>query len=360
MIPSRGQRRRRFSIHYRKLGRTGYDVSEIGFGAWGLGGDAWRGVARDERVRTVHAALDLGVTFLDTALEYGNGESERTLAAVLAERAPAERERIVVATKVPPLDMVWPGLAATPLRETFPARHVVACVEKSLRNLRLDALPIAQFHVWHDAWLDAPEWGATRAAMTRLADEGKVLHWGVSINDHAPDTATRLLADPIIESAQVIYNVFDRAPERALFALARERGLGVIARSPFDEGTLAGAIRADTTFPRSDWRAGYFRGGRLAEAARRADALRALLDVEARAAEGRAPEARTPEARTLAELALRFCLSQPEVATVIPGMRRAEHARANAAVSDGRALSPDLLARLADHAWEKNWYDEWS
>ena len=310
----------------------------------------WRGVTRDERARAVHAALDLGVTFLDTALEYGAGESERTLAAVLAERAPDERERIVVATKVPPLDMAWPGLATTPLGETFPARHVVACVEKSLRKLRVDALPLAQLHVWHDAWLDAPDWAATRAAMARLADEGKVLHWGVSVNDHAPETATRVLADPLIATAQVIYNVFDRSPERALFALARERRLGIIARSPFDEGTLAGAIRADTTFPRGDWRAIYFRGGRLAEAARRADALRALLGDGEHAA----------EARTLAELALRFCLSRPEVSTVIPGMRSAEHARANAAVADGRALSPALLARLAEHAWEKNWYDEWS
>ena len=181
--------------------------------------------------------------------------------------------------------------------------------------------------------------------MARLADDGKVLHWGVSVNDHAPEAATRVLADPLIATAQVIYNVFDRSPERALFALARERRLGIIARSPFDEGTLAGAIRADTTFPRGDWRAIYFRGGRLAEAARRADALRALLGEEA---------------CTLAELALRFCLSRPEVSTVIPGMRSAEHARANAAVADGRALTPALLARLAGHAWEKNWYDEWS
>jgi aryl-alcohol dehydrogenase-like predicted oxidoreductase len=182
--------------------------------------------------------------------------------------------------------------------------------------------------------------------MARLVDEGKVLHWGMSVNDHAPETATRLLADPLVEVVQVIYNIFDRSPERSLFALARVRQIGVIARSPLDEGTLAGAIAADTTFPRGDWRAIYFRGERLAEAARRADALRALLG------EG--------EARSLAELALRFCLSRAEVSTVIPGMRHPEHARTNAAASDGRALSPAILARLDDHAWEKNWYDEWS
>lgn len=305
----------------------------------------WRGVARAERDEAVHAALDAGVTFLDTALEYGDGESERTLAAVLAEREPADRSRVVIATKVPPKNMEWPGRADAPLGETFPAGHVAACVEASLRNLRLDALPLVQLHVWHDAWLAAPDWETTRAAMARLRDEGKVLHWGVSVNDHAPETARRLLEDDLIESAQVIYNIFDRSPERALFPVARERDLGVIARCPFDEGTLAGAIRAETTFPRGDWRAAYFRGGRKAEAARRAAALETLLG---------------DEARTLAELALRFCLAPQEVSAVIPGMRRASHARANAAVSDGRRLSAGILARLAEHAWEKNWYDRWS
>jgi aryl-alcohol dehydrogenase-like predicted oxidoreductase len=342
------------------LGRTGLEVSEIGFGSWGLGGDMWRGVDKAEGERAVHAALDLGVTFLDTALEYGDGESERMLAGVLAARAPGERARVVVATKVPPKNMEWPGRARAALRETFPARHIAACVEKSLSNLRLDALPLVQLHVWHDAWLDSTDWPATRETMGRLASEGKVRHWGVSVNDHAPETALRLLAGdgssrhgepsrdpagatvPPIEAAQAIYNIFDRSPERSLFALARERGVGVIARCPFDEGALTGAIRADTTFPRGDWRAVYFRGDRKAEAEARADALRVLLG---------------DEATSLAELALRFCLSRPEVSTVIPGMRRAEHARANAAVADGRALSPALLARLDEHAWEKNWYD---
>jgi aryl-alcohol dehydrogenase-like predicted oxidoreductase len=177
--------------------------------------------------------------------------------------------------------------------------------------------------------------------MERLVGEGKVRHWGISINDHAPETAMKALADPLWETAQVIYNIFDRKPERELFALARERGLGIIVRVPFDEGSLTGAIRPDTVFPQGDWRHRYFRGDRRAEAARRADALASLLG---------------DEARTLPELALRFILSLPEVSTVIPGMRRPEHARANAAVSDGRRLSPAFLARLRPHAWDKNWY----
>ncbi len=198
-----------------------------------------------------------------------------------------------------------------------------------------------QFHVWHDAWLDDPAWPATHDRMVQLTREGKVLHWGISINDHAPETALRALALPIFETAQVIYNIFDRSPETALFALAESKPLGVIVRVPLDEGALTGNVRSTTEFPPGDWREQYFGGDRRAEAERRADALAMLLDGEV---------------RTLPELALRFCLSAPAVSTVIPGMRRAEHVRRNAAVSDGGSLSAGLLARLAEHAWDKNWY----
>ena len=323
----------------RRLGRTGYVVSEIGFGAWGIGGAMWRGVGDEEGRKALHRALDLGVDFIDTALAYGDGHSERLIAEVLAERS--DRRPVVVATKIPPMDYVWPGRSSTPFAKVFPAKHVGKCVETSLRNLKTEALDVQQFHVWHDAWLGAPGWGETRALMVRLREEGKVLHWGVSINDHAPETALRLLADPIVEAVQVIYNIFDRSPERALFDLAREKKIGVIVRVPFDEGALTGAIREETTFPPGDWRAGYFGGKRKVEAARRADALKPLLGEEA---------------HTLPELALRFVLSRAEVSTVIPGMRRPEHAEANAAVSDGRALSPALVERLLAHGWEKNWY----
>lgn len=323
----------------RKLGGTGIEVSEVGFGAWGLGGGMWLGVEDDEGRRALHEALDLGVRFVDTALVYGDGHSERSIAEVL--RAREGREGISIATKIPPKDYVWPGRSGTPLENAFPAAWVVECVEKSLRNLRVEALDVEQLHVWNDAWLASPAWPDTRDALERLKREGKVLHWGVSINDHAPETALELLKDPLIEAAQVIYNVFDRSPERGLFDLARERDLGIIVRVPFDEGALTGAVREDTRFPPRDWRNRYFRGDRKAEAGRRADALRRLLG---------------DEAETLPELALRFVLSRPEVSTVIPGMRRPEHARANAAVSDGRVLSPELLRRLEHHAWDKNWY----
>lgn len=323
----------------RRLGRTGYQVSEIGFGAWGLGGTMWRGVPDETGRAALHAALDAGVTFVDTALAYGEGHSERLIAAVLAERG--GRDRVVVATKIPPRDLVWPGRASTPPARVFPARHVRASVEASLRNLDAEALHLEQLHVWHDAWLDSPDWEGTRAEMERLRREGKVLHWGISINDHAPETALKALEDPLFETAQVIYNVFDRSPEKDLFDLARRKDLGVIARVPFDEGTLTGSIRPDTVFPPGDWRERYFRGDRRAEAHRRAEALRELLGAGA---------------ATLPELALRFCLGRDEVSCVIPGMRRPEHARANASVSDGRRLPEALLARLAAHAWDRNWY----
>ena len=317
----------------RRLGRTGIDVSEVGFGAWGLGATMWRGVADDDAITAIRAAMDAGFTFIDTALAYGDGHSEE----LIGRAAPGA----TVATKIPPLGGGWPAQPDSSIGDVFPARHVRTCTERSLANLRRDALDVQQFHLWHDAWLSQPDWERTRLEMEKLSAEGKVRHWGISINDHAPETALRALADPIFETAQVIYNIFDRTPEKDLFALAVDQDLGIIVRVPFDEGALTGAVGPDTTWPEGDWRHRYFRGDRRAEAKRRSDALRPLLGEEA---------------KTLPELALRFILSRPEVSTVIPGMRRPEHARANAAASDGRALSAAMLAKLRAHAWDKNWY----
>jgi aryl-alcohol dehydrogenase-like predicted oxidoreductase len=323
----------------RTLGTTGYDVSEIGFGGWGLGGQMWLGVDDREGSDALRAALDQGVTFFDTALAYGDGHSERLIGQVL--RKEIHEGQAVVATKVPPLNQEWPADGNKGLGDVFPARHIAKSTEASLKNLGIDALPLQQLHVWHDAWLDDPKWAASYEQMVRLTEEGKVLHWGISINDHAPATALRALADPIFETAQVIYNIYDRSPEVALFTLARKKPLGIIVRVPFDEGALTGRIRADTVFPKGDWREEYFAGDRRAEAGKRADALATLLG---------------DEAATLPELALRFCLSSPEMSTVIPGMRRAEHVRANIGGSDKGPLSPAMLSRLEAHAWDKNWY----
>ncbi len=236
----------------RTLGPTGYTVSEIGFGGWGLGADMWRGVDDAMAREALRAAQDQGITFFDTALAYGNGHSERLIGEVLRVHVRAGHVR--VATKVPPLNNEWPGRADRPLAAVFPARHIAASTETSLQHLGVEALALQQLHVWHDAWLDDPEWEACYNRMVGLKREGKVLHWGISINDHAPETALRVLQNPLFETAQVIYNIYDRSPETALFALARTKPLGIIVRVPFDEGALTGQIRSTTVFPPGDWR----------------------------------------------------------------------------------------------------------
>ena len=229
------------------------------------------------------------------------------------------------------------------LADVFPANHIASSTEQSLKNLRMEALHVQQLHVWNDAWLSDPDWEASYQQIVRLQEEGKVLHWGISINDHAPETALRILADPLFETAQVIYNIYDRSPEKALFALARKKPLGIIVRVPFDEGALTGQITAKTVFPAGDWRAQYFAGERKAEAERRGKALAQVLDAQV---------------ETLPELALRFCLSRPEVSTVIAGMRRPAHVRQNAMVSTKGALPAGMLSKLKPHAWDKNWYGD--
>jgi aryl-alcohol dehydrogenase-like predicted oxidoreductase len=323
----------------RALGTTGYRVSELGFGAWGLGADMWRGVDEAQSRDALRDAVAQGITFFDTALAYGNGHSERLIGEVLKDDIRAGR--VHVATKVPPRNLEWPGKASTSLGDVFPAKHLAASTHTSLKNLGVDAIAVQQLHVWHDAWLDDPEWARSYDQMVRLKKEGKVLHWGISINDHAPETALQVLDDPLFETAQVIYNIYDRSPEKALFGLAKQKPLGIIVRVPFDEGALTGQIRADTVFPAGDWRAEYFAGDRKAEAERRGKKLAELLD---------------DQVQTLPELALRFCLSSPEVSTVIAGMRRGAHVRQNVAAAAKGPLPPRLIAELKAHAWDKNWY----
>ena len=300
----------------RPLGSTGYRISEIGFGGWGIGGEMWRGVDDNEGRKALREAVEQGITFFDTALAYGGGHSERVIGETLKDDIRANR--VVVATKIPPMNRQWPGRASYKLGDVFPAKYIASSTEQSLKNLRIDALHVQQLHVWNDAWLSDPDWEVSYGQIVRLKEGGKVLHWGISINDHAPETALRILGDPIFETAQVIYNIYDRSPERALFALAKQKPLGIIVRVPLDEGALTGQIKANTVFPAGDWRGEYFAGDRKAEAERRGKALAQVLDEQV---------------ETLPELALRFCLSAPEVSTVIPGMRRPAHVRQNAMAS---------------------------
>src|SRR6267378_6209853 len=322
-------------MNQRSLGDTGYRISEVGFGAWGIGGEMWRGVDDSEGRKALREAVEQGITFFDTALAYGAGHSERVIGEELKHEI--RSGRVTVATKVPPMNRQWPGKSSYKLGDVFPAKYIATSTEQSLKNLRVEALHVQQLHVWNDAWLSDPEWEASHRQITRLKEEGKVLHWGISINDHAPETALRVLAEPVFESAQVIYNIYDRSPETALFALAKQKPLGIIVRVPFDEGALTGQIKADTVFPAGDWRDEYFAGDRKAEAERRGKALAGVLDEQV---------------ATLPELALRFCLSAPEASTVIPGMRRPAHVRQNVLASAKGALPAGMLSKLGAHAWD--------
>lgn len=318
----------------RPLGRSGLAVSEIGFGAWGIGGTMWMGARDEDSLAALHRAIDRGVNLIDTAIVYGQGRSERLCGQVVRERS----ETVYVATKIPPKNLEWPAGRGVRVRETFPGEHITRFCEKSLRNLEMERVDLLQLHVWQDAWLDEEGW---QEAWLGLKRSGKARLLGLSVNDHDPGSALRAVTSGLFDAVQVIYNIFDPTPAAELLPLCREKGVGVLARVPLDEGGLTGLIRPDTTFPEGDFRNRYFAGDRRQQVQARAEALKALLNGEA---------------ATLPELALRFCLSNDAVSTVIPGMRTPARVDENVLVSDGRVLSPILQAELRDHAWPRNFY----
>jgi aryl-alcohol dehydrogenase-like predicted oxidoreductase len=320
-------------MNRRALGKTGLMVSEIGFGAWGLSGTQWIGATEGESLKALHRALDLGVNLIDTALAYGDGVSERIIGRVLRERS----QDVIIATKVPPGNRIWPATGKASV--VFGAEHIVRCCEESLRNLGRNQVDLLQLHVWTDAFLDEDGW---KDALLGLKRAGKARFVGISVTEHDADSALRAAAAGLFDAMQILYNIFDPRPAARLLPLCLQHGLGVLARVPLDEGGLTGTIRPETTFPDGDFRNDYFRGDRKREVFARAEALKVL-------GEG--------EAASLPELALRFCLSHEAVSSVIPGMRRVATVEANAAVSDGRRLSPGLLAGLAHHDWPRNFYD---
>lgn len=291
---------------------------------------------RDDRQaqEALGRALELGVNFFDTAWIYGEGQSEKILGEVLRRTDKPFR----VATKVPAKTMDWPAHPGLDVRKAFPTDWILQCTDTSLKRLGLERLDLQQMHIWTDAWVEAEEW---RKAADLLKRQGKIRAFGVSVNDHQPDSVLTLVASGQIESVQVIYNLFDQTPAQRLFPLAQEHGVAVIARVPFDEGSLTGAFTLQTRFPRGDWRAGYFKGERLKETCERVERLKPLLG---------------PEVPSLSALALKFVLSHPAVSTVIPGMRRRANVEQNCAVSDGWPLPPETLAALKEHAWARNFY----
>ncbi|RCH70189.1 aldo/keto reductase [Streptomyces sp. SDr-06] len=323
-------------MRYRELGRSGLSVSEIGYGAWGIGASSWVGATEDDSVRALHRAIDLGVNFIDTARGYG--ESERIVGRVVRERSGGSGEEVLVATKVPPANGIWPPRDGTHVAQVFSGDHVRASLETSLRASGLDHFDVLQFHVWNDEWVGQGDWLETIAELKR---EGTIRLFGVSVNDHRPDSALALVRSGVVDSVQVIYNIFDQSPDDALFPACQEHGVGVIVRVALDEGGLTGRITADTTFPEGDWRNRYFRGDRPAQVERRVAALVEDLGIAQ---------------DEIAETALRFVLSSPAVSTVIPGMRSLRNVERNTALSDGRALTADQLAVLAKHRWQRNFY----
>jgi aryl-alcohol dehydrogenase-like predicted oxidoreductase len=320
-------------MNYRKLGRTNFRVSEIGYGAWGIGGMQWLGGTDDESLTALRRAIDLGVNFIDTALAYGDGHSEQLVGQVVRDAG----RGIYVATKVPPKNRLWPAREGIGIDFVFPYDYIVRSAEQSLRNLKLDAIDLLQLHVWNPEWIDREEW---RRAFEDLKRDGKIRAVGFSLTDHDPDSGLGVIRTGLIDAVQVIYNIFDQGAARTLFPLCLKEDIGVLARVPLDEGGLTGKIDAETQFPPGDFRESYFAGDRKRQVAEHVAALRRDLS----------------DGADLPATALRFCLSHPAVSSVIPGMRTVRHVEANAALSAQGPLSKETLAVLKRHAWDRNFY----
>jgi aryl-alcohol dehydrogenase-like predicted oxidoreductase len=322
-------------MHYRTFGRTGWQVGTVGYGMWGLAG--WTGSDDAATRESLQLAVDGGCNFFDTALAYGEGRSERMLGDLVRANPGTA---LYVATKVPPKNRQWPSRRGATLDEVFPADYIRSSTEQCLANLGLPRIDLLQFHVWEDAWADDDRW---RRAIDDLKREGLIRAAGISINRWEPEQSLKTLRTGAIDAVQVIYNIFDQAPEDELFPLCRELNVAVIARVPFDEGSLTGTLTKDSRWPEGDWRNTYFVPENLIPSVERADALKPLV----------------PAGSSLPELALRFILSNHDVTTVIPGMRKPAHVRANLAAADAGPLPADLIAALRRHRWNRR-PTEWS
>jgi aryl-alcohol dehydrogenase-like predicted oxidoreductase len=316
-------------MRYRTFGRLGWQVGEIGYGMWGMAG--WTGSDDAESLSSLQLSVDLGCNFFDTAWAYGNGHSEQLLGRLMRENP---SRRLYVATKVPPKNRQWPSRRGFKIDDVFPSDYIREYAGRSLENLGVPRIDLLQFHVWEDAWAGDTRW---QNAMADLRREGLIGAVGVSINRWEPANALETLRTGLVDAVQVIYNIFDQAPEDELFPLCRELDIGVIARVPFDEGSLTGTLTKATRWPQGDWRNGYFVPENLAASVDRADAIKPLV--------------RSGESMT--DLALRFILSNQDVDVVIPGMRKLAHVRANAAASDAGPLDTRMLAALRPHRWDR-------
>jgi aryl-alcohol dehydrogenase-like predicted oxidoreductase len=322
-------------MNYRNLGKTGLSISEIGYGAWGIGKTSWVGASDDESIKALNRSIDLGLNFIDTALAYGRGHSESLVGRVKKERS----ETIYVATKIPPKNGQWPAQAGVSAAKTFPASHVIESTEESLKNLGVETIDVQQFHVWSDEWVNQGDW---LKAVQKLKEQGKIKHFGVSINDFQPENAIKLIETGVVDTVQVIYNIFEQSPEDQLFPACERHQVGVIVRVALDEGGLTGKITPDTTFEASDFRNRYFRGDRKQQVYERVQKIVSDLTITL---------------DQVAETALRYVLSHTTVSTVIPGMRSVRNVERNCQVGDGRGLPKEQLEKLKAHRWVRNFYD---
>ena len=317
-------------MKYRRFGRTGFKVSEVGYGMWAMGGQ-WAGSDDNESLRSLARAVELGCNFFDTAWAYGEGRSERLLRKVLRENRSRD---LIAATKVPPKNLVWPASPKHKLGDVFPPDHIRQYAEKSLQNLGVETIDLLQFHVWNDGWAKDESW---QRAVADLKSEKLIRAFGISVNRWEPANVLAALRTGLVDAVQVIYNIFDQSPEDELFPACRELDIAVIARVPFDEGSLTGKLTKSTHFPADDWRSRYFGPENLMPSVIRVNRLKPMI----------------PAGSTLPELALRFILAEPTVSTSIPGMRKLGHVEQNIAASDGRVLPPALRAELRKHRWDR-------
>lgn len=322
-------------MRYRKLGRTNWEVSEIGYGMWGMAG--WTGSEDKESLQSLQLAVDLGCNFFDTAWGYGKGKSEGLLGELIQTNM---GRKLYTATKMPPKNFQWPSRREFTLDDCFPPDHIEKYVTMSLKNAGLDSFDLMQFHTWEDSWLK-DERGMNK--MLDLKKQGLFHSIGISLNRWEPWNGVKTVRSGLVDVVQVIYNIFDQNPKDELFPACREMNVGVIARVPFDEGTLTGTLTKDTRWPEGDWRNTYFVPENLIPSVEHAEALKPLI----------------PDGMTMPEMALRFILGEPAVSTIIPGMRKAEHVRSNLASSDAGSLTSYLMKELEEHRWDRE-PSEWS
>ncbi|HEU4435084.1 MAG TPA: aldo/keto reductase [Pyrinomonadaceae bacterium] len=321
-------------MKYRRFGRTGWEVSEMGYGMWGMA--SWSNSSDDESLRSLQAAVELGVNFFDTAYAYGQGHSENLLGQIVRSNP---GKRLYTASKIPPKTLQWPAPSDSTLAQSYPPDHVEEYVHRSLENAGLQQFDLMQFHTWNDAWMRDDRWFYK---LDDLRSQKLINAMGISINRWEPWNGLRAVRSGQIDAVQVIYNIFDQNPEDELFPACREHDVAVIARVPFDEGTLTGTLTKESKWPEGDWRNTYFVPENLIPAVEKADEIKKLLDEWNREHDTRI---------TMPELALRFILNNPDVSTIIPGMRKLHHVEANVAASDAGPLPSDLHQKLRSFRW---------